>query len=145
MKYERPEEMARLGRLRLGRRRSDMFSASFVTSTLTTSRERRGRPFTVDPFFDRKRAGGHGKRLTDIGAQHDFGFARAHGVDQLKWEGAPAASKQAATAHDDVVRARDLRLVSDPLERAQHDAFMSEDAVSLRAGKKPAELVRALN
>lgn len=38
MKYERPEEMARLGEA--GRGRSDMFSASFVTSTLTTSRAR---------------------------------------------------------------------------------------------------------
>jgi hypothetical protein len=80
-----------------------------------------------------------------VGAQHDFSFACANGVDQLKWERAPAASQQAATAHNYVVRARDLRLVSDPLERAQHHALMSEDPVSLRAGKKPAELVRALN
>jgi hypothetical protein len=89
--------------------------------------------------------GGRGRNLSGIGAQHDFSFACANGVDQLKWKGAPAASKQAATAHDYVVRARDLRLVSDPLERAQDHAFISEDPVSLRAGKKPAELVRALN
>jgi hypothetical protein len=144
MKYERPEEMARPGEAEAGRRRSDMFSASFVTLTLTTSRERKAgsSPLTL---IDRKRAGGQGKRLSDFRAQHDFAFARANGVDHCKWEGAPAASKQPATAHDDVVRARDLRLVSDPLERAQHDAFMSEDAVSLRAGKKPAELGGALN
>jgi hypothetical protein len=80
-----------------------------------------------------------------VGAQHDFSFACANGVDQLKWKGAPAAAKQPATAHDYVVRARGLRLVSDPLECPQHHAFMREDPVSLRAGKKPAELVRALN
>jgi len=88
---------------------------------------------------------GHGQRLSDVGAQHDFAITCANPVDQLKWEGAPAASKQPATAEDEVVRAGDLRLVPDPLERAQHHTFMSEDRVSLGAGKKPAELVRALN
>ena len=39
-----------------------------------------------------------------VGAQHDFAFVPANGVDRFEWKGGPPATEQPAAAHDDVVR-----------------------------------------